>query len=57
MCSMKKFLLKNFAIFTGKQLCLETLFNKVAGLQACNFIEKRLQHRYFSVHIANFYHF
>ena len=24
---------------------LESLFNKVAGLKACNFIEKRLQHR------------
>ena len=34
--------LKNFAM-------LEFLFNKVAGLQACNFIKKRLQHRCFSV--------
>ena len=24
---------------------LEFLFNKVTGLQACNFIKKRLQHR------------
>ena len=32
---MKKAVLKNFAIFTGK-------------LQACNFIKKRLQHRYSS---------
>ena len=23
---------------------LETLFNKVAGLKACNFIKKRVQH-------------
>ena len=28
---------------------LEFLFNKVAGLQVCNFIEKRLQHRCFHV--------
>ena len=31
---------------------LETLFNKVAGLNACNFIKKRLQHRRFPVNIA-----
>ena len=31
---------------------LETLFNKVAELKACNFIKKRLQHRYFPVNIA-----
>ena len=30
---------------------LEFLFKKVAGLQACNFIEKRLQHKCFSVKI------
>ena len=34
---------------------LESLFNKVAGLQACNFIENRLQCMCFPVHIANFY--
>ena len=33
---------------------LVTLFNKVAGLQVSNFIEKRLQHRCFLVHNANF---
>ena len=33
---------------------LESIFNKVAGLQACNFTEKRLQHRHFPVNIANF---
>ena len=33
---------------------LESLFNKVTGLQACNFTEKRLQHRLFPVNIANF---
>ena len=31
---------------------LESLFNKVAGLQTCNFITKGLQHRCFSVNIA-----
>ena len=33
---------------------LESLFNKVAGLKFCNFIKKRLQHRYFTVNIAKF---
>ena len=33
---------------------LESLFNKFAGLQAGNFITKRLQHRCFPVNIAKF---
>ena len=37
--------LKSFAIF-------EFLSNEFTGLQACSFIKKRLQHRYFSVKIA-----
>ena len=49
----KKGVLKNFAIFTGKRLCW-TLFNKVTGLQACNFIMKRLQHICFPVNIVKF---
>ena len=49
----KKGDLKNFANFTGKHL--ESLFNKVAGLRACNFIKKRLQHRCFPVKLAKFY--
>ena len=32
---------------------LESLFNKVTGLQACNFTKKRLRHRHFPVNIAN----
>ena len=55
--SYKKSVLKNFAIFTGKQLCLESLFDKVAGPQTCNFIEKRLQRRRIPVHVANLYLF
>ena len=43
-CSMKKADLKNFTIFT--------IF---AGLQACIFIKKRLQHRCFPVNIENTY--
>ena len=41
-CSEKKLLLKLCAEFTGKYMCW-SLFNKVAGLQVCNFIKKRLQ--------------
>ena len=33
---------------------LDSLFNKVAGLQSCNFVKKRLQHRSFSVNIVEF---
>ena len=32
-----------------------SLFNKVAGLQACNFFKKRLQHRCFLWILRNFY--
>ena len=37
---MKNTVLKNFVIFAGKHL-LGSLFNKVVGLMACNFIKKR----------------
>ena len=54
-CSIKKAVLKNFVIFTGKHMCWsEYLFNKVAGLKACNFIKERLQDRCFPMNIANF---
>ena len=33
---------------------LESAFNKVAALQVCNFIKKRLQHLCFLVNIAYF---
>ena len=33
---------------------LKSLFNKVAGLEACKFIKERLQHRCFPVNIAEF---
>ena len=50
--------LKSFKIFIGKLLCWSLflikmpLFNK--GLKVCNFIEKRLQHRFFPVKFAKF---
>ena len=33
---------------------LESLFNKISGVKACNFTKKRLQHRRFPVNIAIF---
>ena len=50
----KKGILINFAIFTGKKPVLESPFNKITGLKACNFIKKRLQHRRFLVNIVKF---
>ena len=43
----KKGVLKNFAIFTGKQLCQRLFFNKVAGA-TCNFIKKETLAQVFS---------
>ena len=43
--------LKNFAIFTGKHLCLSLFLIK---LQLCNFAKQRLQHRYFPANFAKF---
>ena len=33
---------------------LESLFNKVVGLQACKFVKNRLEHGYFPLNIAKF---
>ena len=46
--------LKNFGNFSGKIHVLESLFKKASGPQACKFIKKRLQHRYFPVKLAKF---
>ena len=51
-CFIKKAFLKHFVVFKGKHLCWRLFFNKVAGHQSCNFIKKRLQHRYFLVNIG-----
>ena len=47
--------LKNFANFTGKHPWLESLFNTVAGLKACNFIPKTLHTGVFLWILRNFY--
>ena len=45
---LKRDVLKKLATFTGKHL---SLFNKATGLQACNFIQKRLPNRCFREYI------
>ena len=47
----RRFLLKKVKSckFHGKTLALEPLFNKVAGLQAYNFIKRRVRHSCFPV--------
>ena len=52
-CSIKA-VLENFATFTTKHLCCNLFLNKVAGLQACNFIRKRLQHSRLTVNIPKY---
>ena len=48
----KKGVLKNFAKFTGKHLCQNLFFNKVAGLRPATLLKNRLWHRYFPVNFA-----
>ena len=50
--SFKIDVLKKFCNIHRKKSVLESLFNKVACHQACNFIKKRLKHRCFPVNIA-----
>ena len=50
--SIKKVGLKNLVIFIGKHLCWSLFLTKFAGLQAGNFITKRLQHRCVPVNIV-----
>ena len=50
--SIKKAVLKNFAIFTEKHLRWSFFLNKNADLQSWNFIKKRLKHRFFPVNIT-----
>ena len=52
-CSVKKGVLRNFAKFTGKHLCLRLFFNKVAGLRPAT-LKKSLWHRCFPVNFAKF---
>ena len=47
-CSRKQVLLKNLQ-YSQENTCIGVLFNKVAGLQASNFLQKRLLDKCFSV--------
>ena len=53
-CSMKNGVLRNFTKFTGKLLCQNLFFNKVAGLRPATLFKKRLWHRYFPVNFVKF---
>ena len=50
----KNGILKIFLNIHRKTPVLKSLFNKVAGILACNFIKKKLQQRCFPVNIAKF---
>ena len=52
--SYKKVVLKNLAIFTGKQLSGSLFFPKNTGLLAFNFVKKRLLQGCFPVNITKF---
>ena len=51
----KKSCFAQFRKFHWKTTVIESLFNKVADLQACNFTKKRLQHRCFPVKFVKFF--
>ena len=50
----KKGVLRNFAKFTGKHLCQNLFFNKVAGLRPATLLKNSLWHKYFSVNFPKF---
>ena len=47
--SVKKGVFRNFASFTGRQLCWSLFLIELQTFRPANFIEKRLQHRWFPV--------
>ena len=53
-CSVRKGVLRNFAKFTGKQLCQVFFYNKVAGPEPATLLKKRLWHRRFPMTFAKF---
>ena len=46
--------LKKFRKFHSKTPVLESVFDEIAGLKACNFAKKKLQHRRYLVKFAKF---
>ena len=53
-CSMKKDVLINFTIFTGKHLFQSFFFDKIAGLRPATLFKKRLWYRCFPVNFAKY---
>ena len=53
-CSVKKGVLRNFTKFTGKHLCQNLFFNKVAGLSPATLLKKRRWRRCFPVNFVKF---
>ena len=51
---LKKGVLRNFAKFTGKHLCQNLFFNKVAGQRPATLLEKRFWQRCFPVNFAKY---
>ena len=47
-------ILRNFAKFTGKNLCQSLFFNKVADLRPATLLKKKLWHRCFPADFAKF---
>ena len=50
----KKGVLRNFAKFTGKHVCQNLFFKKVAGLSPAALLQKRPWHRSFPVNLTKF---
>ena len=50
----KKKLFLKISKYSQENTCVIVFFNKNVGLQACNFIKKRLQHRSFHKNTATF---
>ena len=46
--------LRNFAKFTGKYLCLSLFLDKVTGLRPATLLKERLWHRCFPVNFTKF---
>ena len=46
--------LRNVTKFTGKHMCQNLFFNKIAGLKPANSVKKRPWHRCFSVNFVKF---
>ena len=53
-CSVRKYVLRNFAKFTEKNLCQSLFFNKVTGPRQL-YEKKRLWQRCFPVNFTKFY--